>query len=117
MISKQNLLELFNQEVIFLGFTDEDNFKTSNIKSRTDWHGNQYIYRNENNHFQSPYHNKIGIVEGQNDDGSIRVSFPQCNFQGEILNDERAEMSFEFRDNSQGLIDYDPIFVNVNYNL
>ena len=116
MISKQNLLELINQDVIFLGYSDEDNFKASNVKTRTDWHSQHFLYYKTDNQFKSPYNKKVCRIEGQNVDGSIQVSFPQCDFDGNILNGERAVMSFEFSDSSDGLINYNPIFVQLNNN-
>ena len=117
MVSKQNLLEIIGYEVTFLGYDDEDNFKNDNVTSRTDWHSQQFLYIKQNNAFKTPYHNKKCRIEGQNPDGSIQVSFPQCDFDGNILNEERAMMAFEFSDSSNGVIDYNPIFVILNSNL
>ena len=97
MVSKENLLELINELVIFNGFDDQNDFINGNLNSRTDWHGDQFLYKKENDRFLCPYNGKQCKIIGQCDDGSIECEFEQHDFNGHIIeNVPPAIMAFEF---------------------
>ena len=109
MISRNNLLEMFNQEVIFRGFSRRDDNGNHIIINNeldydrtTDWNGMHYVM---------PYVNKRCDIIRQNDDGSIRCEFDHCDMDGNITDDGLTSgLSFEFAEYSNGVIDYDPVF-------
>lgn len=98
---------MYNQEVVFRGFC-RNNVIINNEMNRnhTDWHSM---------HFVMPYVNKRCRVIGQNQDGSIQCEFQNCDMDGNIIhNGITAELSFEFAEYSDGLINYDPFFERVD---
>ena len=40
--------------------------------------------------------------------------FDERDFRGNIIGEQKAIISFEFSENSNGLTDYDPIFSTIN---
>lgn len=114
MISKANILELINEYVIFEGFTDQNEFINGNLNSRTDWNGNEFLYKKENDRFLCPYNGKQCKIIGQYHDGSIECEFEQHDFSGNVIeNHPPVIIAFEFSEFSGGLIAYDPIFNRV----
>ena len=112
MISKQNILEMINEEVIFRGFSRNNIIINSEFSNySTDWHSNYYVL---------PYIGKQCRILGQDEeDGSIRCEFQECDMQGETIYNivVLIELVFEFAAHSNGLIDYDPVFERIQHNI
>lgn len=107
MLSKMNLVQMYNEDVVFRGFC-RNNVMINNEMNRnhTDW---------ASMHFVMPYVNKRCRVIGQNQDGSIQCEFQNCDMDGNIIhNGTTAELSFEFAEYSDGVINYDPVFERVD---
>ena len=113
MLSKQELIEHVGNYVIFSGFTDEETLlNNNNIKTRTDWHSVYYLYNREAP-VQFPYNNQQCKVIQQCDDGSIECEFDERDFYGNQVQQNKAIISFEFSDDSDNLIEYNPIFEQI----
>ena len=114
MFTKQELLDMSNNYVKFCGFTDQNRLvENNNIPDRVDWHSMYFLFkRGENVVF--PYNNQRCKVIGQCEDGSIECEFDSRDFNGNIKEDEgKAIMAFEYAEDSDGLIDYNPIFERI----
>lgn len=110
MLSKQELMEHIGNYVLFCGFTDEETLLNNNtIKIRTDWHSNFYVYNSEAP-IKFPYNNQRCKVIQQCEDGSIECEFDERDFMGNVVQERNATISFEFSEDSNGLIEYSPIF-------
>ena len=108
MISKMNLLEMYNEEVVFRGFSRNNEIINDQLdyNRATDWNGM---------HFVMPYVNKRCMVIEQNQDGSIQCEFEHCDMNGNITgNGLISGLSFEFAEYSDGIIDYDPVFERID---
>jgi hypothetical protein len=112
MISKQNMLEMINEEVIFRGFARNNIIINDelNYNQLTDWNASDYPMH---------YIGKPCRVLGQNEDGSIQCEFEQCDMQGNLTDEglTSIDMDFEFAASSNGLIDYDPVFERIQQNI
>ena len=114
MLSKKELIEQKNNHVKFCGFSDEEQLiNDNNIQARVDWHGMYFLFKRDIN-LNFPYNNTICKVIGQCEDGSIECEFEPRDFNGNIKEDEeKAIIAFEYAEDSNGLIDYDPIFKRI----
>jgi hypothetical protein len=114
MLTKQELISLTNNYVMFCGFSDRENIlQNPNIKTRVDWHATYYLF-NRGVNLNFPYDNTICKVIGQCEDGSIECEFEPRNYNGDINeNEEKAIMAFEYADSSNGLINYSPMFERI----
>tara|TARA_B100001248_G_C27372044_1_gene452171 strand:- start:947 stop:1288 length:342 start_codon:yes stop_codon:yes gene_type:complete len=113
MLTKQELIDHIGNYVVFDGFTDQENLLNNNCEYRTDWHSDFYLYCLQAP-VKFPYNNKKCKVLQQCEDGSIECEFDERDFMGNIIGEKKAIISFEFSENSNGLIDYDPIFSTIN---
>ena len=114
MLTKKELGEQSNKYVLFSGFSDQEALVQNNNEStRTDWHSFYFLY-NKDAIVKFPYNNTRCKVIGQCDDGSIECEFEPRDFNGNINeNEEKAIMAFEYAEDSDGLIDYNPIFERI----
>ena len=112
MLSKEELIGMVNEEVIFRGFYRNNVIINNelNYNQQTDWNGI---------HFVMPYVGKQCRILGQNEDGSIQCEFEQCDMQGNVIDQGHvsADISFEFAASSGGLIDYDPVFERIEQDI
>ena len=102
MISKQNILEMINEEVIFRGFSRNNIIINSEFSNySTDWHSNYYVL---------PYIGKQCRILGQDEeDGSIRCEFQECDMQGETIYNIVVLIELVFERIQHNIIHINPI--------
>ena len=112
MISKQNLSEMTNEEVIFRGFSRNNVIINDelNYSQLTDWYGMYFVM---------PYIGKQCRLLGLDEDGIIQCEFKHCDMQGNVTDEGLVsiELTFEFAESSDGLIDYDPVFERIEQDI
>lgn len=111
MLSKSELLEHMNNYVRFTGFTDNEILENNNtVQTRTDWHGNEFLF-NQDFNIKFPYNNSICKVVENCDDNSIICEFDSINPNtGQTADNQKVLIAFIFQEDANQLINYNPMF-------
>ena len=114
MLTKTEVLEHMNNYVRFIGFTDDEIVINNNTSSnRTDWHGNEFMFNREYN-ILFPYNNKVCKIIEYCEDNSIICEFDSIDpNNGDIHQNQKVNIAVIFEQDSNQLINYDPIFEEV----
>ncbi len=112
MLSKEELIGMVNEEVIFRGFSRNNVSINNELNSNqlTDWYGMYFVM---------PYIGKQCRLLGLDEDGIIQCEFELCDMQGNITDEGliSIEITFEFAEYSNGILDYDPVFERIEQDI
>lgn len=101
----KQIKNLINKYVLFAGFHRKNKIINDELHQNiTDWNSINFV---------KPYINKKCRIIGIDDENynSLECEFEQCDMNGNITNNEEViELSLVFSENSNGIINYNPIF-------